>query len=57
MLLGDLEMAAKRPEAAVDAWKRIESQNPQYLALVAGVPPRNMAARSPALACSGPPSR
>jgi lipopolysaccharide biosynthesis regulator YciM len=35
MLLGDLEIAAKRPEAAIDAWKRIESQNPQYLALVA----------------------
>jgi lipopolysaccharide assembly protein B len=35
MLLGDLEIAAKRPEAAIDAWKRIESQSPQYLALVA----------------------
>jgi lipopolysaccharide biosynthesis regulator YciM len=35
MLLGDLEVAAKRPEAAIDAWMRIESQNPQYLALVA----------------------
>ena len=35
MLLGDLEIAAKRPEAAIEAWKRIESQNPQYLALVA----------------------
>ena len=35
MLLGDLEVAAKRPEAAIEAWKRIETQNPQYLALVA----------------------
>jgi lipopolysaccharide biosynthesis regulator YciM len=35
MLLGDLEIAAKQPEAAIEAWKRIESQNPQYLALVA----------------------
>ena len=35
MLLGDLEIAAKRPEAAIEAWKRIESQSPQYLALVA----------------------
>lgn len=35
ILLGDLEFAAKQPEAAIDAWKRIESQNPQYLALVA----------------------
>jgi lipopolysaccharide biosynthesis regulator YciM len=35
MLLGDLEFAAKRPEEAIEAWKRIESQNPQYLALVA----------------------
>ncbi|MBI2296675.1 MAG: lipopolysaccharide assembly protein LapB [Betaproteobacteria bacterium] len=35
LLLGDLEMAAGRPGAAIDAWKRIESQNPAYLALVA----------------------
>jgi len=35
MLLGDLEFAAKEHEAAIGAWKRIESQNPQYLALVA----------------------
>jgi len=28
-------MAMKRPEAAIEAWKRIETQNPQYLALVA----------------------
>ncbi len=35
MLLGDLEIAAGNPEAAIEAWKRIESQNPHYLALVA----------------------
>jgi lipopolysaccharide biosynthesis regulator YciM len=35
VLLGDLELAAKRPEAAIEAWKRIESQSPHYLALVA----------------------
>ena len=35
LLLGDLEAAAGRPAEAVDAWKRIESQNPAYLALVA----------------------
>jgi lipopolysaccharide biosynthesis regulator YciM len=35
MLLGDLEIAAKRPEAAIEAWMRIETQSPQYLALVA----------------------
>ncbi len=35
LLLGDLELAAGRPEAAIDAWKRIESQNPSYLALAA----------------------
>jgi lipopolysaccharide assembly protein B len=35
MLLGDLEFAAKQPEVAIESWKRIESQNPQYLALVA----------------------
>ena len=34
LLLGDLENAAGRPEAAIDAWKRIESQSPQHLALV-----------------------
>ena len=34
LLLGDLEAAAGRPEAAIDAWKRIESQSPQHLALV-----------------------
>jgi lipopolysaccharide assembly protein B len=35
MLLGDLEMASNDPDAAIEAWKRIEGQNPPYLALVA----------------------
>jgi lipopolysaccharide biosynthesis regulator YciM len=35
ILLGDLELAGKQPEAAIEAWKRIESQNPAYLGLVA----------------------
>ena len=35
VLLGDLEAQAGRPEAALEAWKRIESQNPAFLALVA----------------------
>ena len=35
VLLGDLELALGRHEAAIDAWKRIETQNPDYLALVA----------------------
>ncbi len=35
VLLGDLELALNRHEAAIDAWKRIETQNPEYLALVA----------------------
>ncbi len=35
MLLGDLELALDRFDAAIDAWKRIETQNPAYLALVA----------------------
>ncbi|MDB5809159.1 MAG: putative N-acetylglucosaminyl transferase [Betaproteobacteria bacterium] len=35
VLLGDLEMALHRLDAAIDAWKRIETQNPDYLALVA----------------------
>jgi lipopolysaccharide biosynthesis regulator YciM len=33
--LGDLQKSAGRPEEAVEHWKRIESQNPSYLALVA----------------------
>ena len=35
MLLGDLELALKRFAAAIEVWKRIETQNPAYLALVA----------------------
>ena len=35
MLLGDLEMSRGDPEAAIEAWKRIEGQSPAYLALVA----------------------
>lgn len=35
VLLGDLETALNRHETAIDAWKRVESQNPEYLALVA----------------------
>lgn len=35
MLLGDLEAGNGNLEAAIEAWKRIESQNPAYLALVA----------------------
>jgi lipopolysaccharide biosynthesis regulator YciM len=33
--LGDLQKSAGRPEEAIEHWKRIESQNPSYLALVA----------------------
>jgi lipopolysaccharide biosynthesis regulator YciM len=35
VLLGDVEISLDRYEAAIDAWKRIETQNPDYLALVA----------------------
>ena len=35
ILLGDLELALNRVAAAIEAWKRIETQNPAYLALVA----------------------
>jgi len=35
LLLGDLEQAQGEIDAAIDAWKRIESQNPDYLSLVA----------------------
>jgi lipopolysaccharide biosynthesis regulator YciM len=35
LLLGDLERASNNPEAAIEHWKRIESQDPAYLALVA----------------------
>ncbi len=35
LLLGDLELALNRLAEAISAWKRIETQNPAYLALVA----------------------
>lgn len=35
LLCGDLERSQNNPEKAVDHWKRVESQNPAYLALVA----------------------
>lgn len=35
LLLGDLELSQGNVEAAISAWKRIESQNPDYLSLVA----------------------
>jgi lipopolysaccharide assembly protein B len=35
VLLGDIHAAAGDHEAAIEAWKRIELQNPAYLALVA----------------------
>jgi len=35
ILLGDIEAAAGDHQAAVEAWKRVETQNPAYLALVA----------------------
>jgi lipopolysaccharide biosynthesis regulator YciM len=35
MLLGDLEQMLGNDEAAIEAWKRIESQNPEFLPLVA----------------------
>ncbi|MGH8764461.1 MAG: lipopolysaccharide assembly protein LapB, partial [Burkholderiales bacterium] len=35
ILLGDLERTSDNPERAIESWKRIESQNPAYLALVA----------------------
>jgi lipopolysaccharide biosynthesis regulator YciM len=35
VLLGDLELASGNIDAAIDAWKRIETQNPAYLSLVA----------------------
>lgn len=36
ILLGDFEMAEKHPDAAVQIWQRIESQNAAYLPMVAG---------------------
>jgi lipopolysaccharide assembly protein B len=35
LLLGDLEQNQNNLEKAIDHWKRVESQNPAYLALVA----------------------
>lgn len=35
MLLGDLLLQEGRPESAIEAWQRIEQQDPAYLALVA----------------------
>ena len=35
MLLGDVETQQDRPAAAIEAWQRIESQNPAFLGLVA----------------------
>jgi len=35
VMLGDLEAAAGNHEAAIETWKRVEQQNPIYLALVA----------------------
>ena len=35
MLYGDIELAQGNTEAAIEAWKSIESQNPGYIALVA----------------------
>lgn len=35
ILLGDLGMAQNLPDAAIEAWKRVETQNPAYLSLLA----------------------
>jgi lipopolysaccharide biosynthesis regulator YciM len=35
ILLGDVETSLGRDDEAIEAWKRLESQNPQFLALVA----------------------
>ncbi len=35
MMLGEMEIAAQRPAQAIEIWRRIEQQNPQYLPLVA----------------------
>lgn len=35
MLLGDVDTQQDRPAAAIEAWQRIESQNPAFLGLVA----------------------
>ena len=36
IILGEIEAAAGRHEAAIDCWRRIETQDPNYLALVGG---------------------
>ena len=52
--LGDLEKSGGKPEKAIEHWKRIESQDPAYLALaaqrLARDPPRRPAA--PTRACA-----
>ena len=35
ILLGDLALSEGSPEEAIEAWKRVEAQNPAYLTLVA----------------------
>ena len=35
MLLGDIEMAAGDAQSAIEAWKRVEGQNPVHLSLLA----------------------
>lgn len=35
VLLGEIELAQERPQMAVEIWKRVEAQNPAYLALLA----------------------
>jgi lipopolysaccharide biosynthesis regulator YciM len=35
ILLGDTEMGQGRPQAAIEYWKSLESQNPAYISLVA----------------------
>ena len=35
ILMGDIELAQGNPESAIESWKRIEQQNPAYLALIA----------------------
>ena len=35
ILLGDIELARQRNELAIEAWKRVEGQNPAYFSLIA----------------------
>jgi lipopolysaccharide biosynthesis regulator YciM len=35
ILLGDIELARQKNEQAIEAWKRVEGQNPAYLSLIA----------------------